>query len=118
MNEHSDYSPTVGTSYVRTDLKGKVLGTAKYTADLSLPNMLHARILRSPHPHANILSIDTERALEMDGIFHVLTPFNVLEGRVDPDVQILDSRVRFVGDEVAVVAAVDIFQARAAIDLI
>lgn len=118
MNEHSDYSPTVGTSYVRTDLKGKVLGTAKYTADLSLPNMLHARILRSPHPHANILSVDIDAALEMDGVFHVLTPFNVLKGKVAPDVPILDSRVRFVGDEVAVVAAVSIERAQAAIDLI
>ena len=118
MSERNDYTPSVGTSHIRTDLKSKVLGTAEYTADLSLPNMLNACVLRSPHPHANILSIDTEKAMEMDGVFNVLTPFNVPEGRVAPDVPILDSKVRFVGDEVAVVAAVDILQARAAIDLI
>ena len=118
MGEQSGYTPTVGTSYVRTDLENKVLGTAEYTADLVLPNMLHARVLRSPYPHANILGIKTGDALELDGVFAVLTPFNVPEGRLAPDVPILDSRVRFVGDEIAVVAAVDIDQAQAAIDLI
>ena len=73
MSERNDYTPSVGTSHIRTDLKSKVLGTAEYTADLSLPNMLNACVLRSPYPHANILSIDTEKAMEMDGVFNVLT---------------------------------------------
>ena len=118
MSEQSTHTPAVGTSYIRTDLEGKVLGTAEYTADIALPNMLHASVLRSPHPHANILGIEIGSATKLDGVFDVLTPFNVPEGKVAPDVPILDSRVRFVGDEVAVVAAVDIDQAKAAIDLI
>ena len=68
MGEQSGYTPTVGTSYVRTDLENKVLGTAEYTADLVLPHMLHARVLRSPYPHANILGIKTGDALELDGV--------------------------------------------------
>ena len=96
MSEQSTHTPAVGTSYIRTDLEGKVLGTAKYTADIALPNMLHARVLRSPHPHANILGIEIGSATKLDGVFDVLTPFNVPEGKVAPDVPILDSRVRFV----------------------
>ena len=89
MSERNDYTPSVGTSHIRTDLKSKVLGTAEYTADLSLPNMLNACVLRSPHPHANILSIDTEKAMEMDGVFNVLTTFKVTEGRVAPDLSLI-----------------------------
>ena len=52
----------VGKRVPRTDSIEKVRGEAKFTADLSLPGMLHGKVLRSPHPHARILSIDTSKA--------------------------------------------------------
>ena len=101
-----DYS-IVGKSVPRLDLPEKLTGKARYTADVKLPGMLHAKILRSPHPHARIVSVDVSRVVSMPGVHAVLTPFDAPEGRVAPDVPILDTEVRFVGDEVAAVAADD-----------
>ena len=107
-----------GTSVVRRDLDAKLTGEARYTADLRLPGMLHGAILRSPHPHADILSVDASDALLLPGVRAVVTPFNVPSGRLAPDLAILDTRVRFVGDEVAAVAADDLDTARAALKLV
>ena len=117
-----------GTSVVRRDLEVKLTGEARYTADLKLPGMLHGAILRSPHPHADVLSVDASAALKLPGVHAVVTPFdtNIPSpsgggsgwGRLAPDMSILDSRVRFVGDEVAAVAADSPDIARAALDLI
>ena len=107
-----------GTSVVRRDLEAKLTGEARYTADVKLPGMLHGAVLRSPHPHANVLSVDTSEALRLPGVRAVMTPFDTPEGRLAPDLAILDTRVRFVGDEVAAVAADDPNTARAALALI
>ena len=107
-----------GTSVVRRDLEVKLTGEARYTADLKLPGMLYGAILRSPHPHAVVLSVDTTEALRLNGVRAVVTPFDVPPGRMAPDMGILDTRVRFVGDEVAVVAADDPDTARAAVQLL
>ena len=128
-----------GTSVVRRDLEVKLTGEARYTADLKLPGMLHGAILRSPHPHADILSVDAAEALRLPGVRAVITPFDSSSpspsgggtptipspsgggsgwGRLAPDMSILDTRVRFVGDEVAAVAADDPDTARAALELI
>ena len=128
-----------GTSVVRRDLEVKLTGEARYTADLKLPGMLHGAILRSPHPHADILSVDAEEALRLPGVRAVITPFDSSSpspsgggapiipspsgggsgwGRLAPDMSILDTRVRFVGDEVAAVAADNPDTARAALELI
>ncbi len=127
-----------GTSVVRRDLEVKLTGEARYTADLKLPGMLHGAILRSPHPHADILSVDASEALQLPGVHAVVTPFDTVSpsggglnpnlpspsgvgsgwGKLAPDMSILDTRVRFVGDEVAAVAADDPDTARAALDLI
>ena len=72
-----------------------------------MPGMLVGKILRSPHPHARIVSIDASGAEGMDGVHAVVTPFDVPRGSIAPDLPILDSEVRFVGDEVAAVAADD-----------
>ena len=80
--------------------------------------MLHGTVLRSPHPHAEITGIDAESARRFPGVFAVVTPFDVPQGRLAHDVAVLDTRVRFVGDEVAAVAAVDLDTARRALDLI
>ena len=117
-----------GTGVVRRDLEGKLTGEARYTADLKLPGMLHGAILRSPHPHADIVSVDAAEALALPGVRAVVTPFdsNIPSpsggesgwGKLAPDTAILDTRVRFVGDEVAAVAADDPDTARQALALL
>ena len=97
----------VGTSVPRHDLPEKLTGEAKYASDIQLPGMLHGKIVRSPHAHACIVAIDTSAAESLDGVHAVLTPFDAPPGRLAPDVAILDTAVRYVGDEVAAVAADD-----------
>lgn len=97
----------IGKSVLRYDLREKLTGEAKYTADISLPGMLCGKILRSPHPHARIVGIDATAAESLPGVRAVLTPFNAPSGRVAPDLPSLDTKARFVGDEVAAVAADD-----------
>src|SRR5438270_8444222 len=63
----------LGTRPVRHDGADKVTGKAIYTADVQLPNMAHAKIVRSPHAHARIRSIDATEALRLPGVFAVAT---------------------------------------------
>ena len=109
---------TVGTSAVRRGLREKLTGEADYSADLKLPGMLHGCILRSPHPHAEIQSIDYSQAAALPGVRAIVTPFDVPPGRLAPDMAVLDTRVRFVGDEVLAIAADDPDVARRAMDLV
>ena len=97
----------IGASVPRRDLPAKLTGEARYTSDIHLPGMLHGKILRSPHPHARILGVDTSAVENMPGVHAVLTPFDVPAGRLAPDLPILDGVARYVGDEVAAVAADD-----------
>lgn len=88
----------------------KVTGHAKYTDDFVFPNMVYARTLRSPYPHAKILSIDTSKAKSLPGVLAVLThedvPGENLHGLVYRDWPVLcHDVVRYVGDAVAIVAA-------------
>jgi putative selenate reductase molybdopterin-binding subunit len=93
-------------------------GRGAFADDLSLPGLLHARILRSPHAHARIVSIDTAAARSMPGVVAVFTHEDVPRVAVNPapvgwpetgprDAFLLDRKVRYVGDRVAVVAAED-----------
>jgi CO/xanthine dehydrogenase Mo-binding subunit len=63
----------VGKDVPRTDAVPKVTGAAQYVADIHLPGMLHAAVLRSPHPHARIVSLDTSAAAAMPGVKAVAT---------------------------------------------
>ena len=63
----------VGTSPIRPDGADKVTGRARYSADIHLPGLLHAKVLRSPYPHARILRIDATRALALEGVKAVVT---------------------------------------------
>jgi CO/xanthine dehydrogenase Mo-binding subunit/CO/xanthine dehydrogenase FAD-binding subunit len=112
----------VGKEVPRTDAVPKVTGAAQYVADLHFPGMLHAAVLRSPHPHARILSIDTSAAAAMPGVKAVATGADTAKrkwGAFRPDLYPLAlEKVRYVGDEVAAVAAVDPETARAAVDRI
>ncbi|WP_027090907.1 xanthine dehydrogenase subunit D [Cohnella thermotolerans] len=102
---------TSGTRWrVRPDGPPKVTGRLAYLTDMSVPGMLHGMVLRSPYPHARIVSIRTEKALAMKGVHAVLTCEDVPGlnrfGIAHPDHPVFcEDRVRFVGDAVAAVAA-------------
>jgi putative selenate reductase molybdopterin-binding subunit len=116
---------TVGRATPRIDAKERVTGSAKYTLDVNLPGMLYARVLRSPHPHARIRSIDDSKARAMPGVVAVVTNKNcevvwgsgsIAGGRqyVEEVKKITTQKrfafnnpVRYVGEPVAAVAAVD-----------
>ena len=106
----SDFS-IIGKSIAMVDAAGKTTGSGKYTDDLALPGMLCGKILHSPHPHARIKGIDTSRAEKLDGVVAVVTgkdapnPFGILPVGHDEHALALD-KVRYVGDNVACVAAV------------
>src|SRR5208283_5137774 len=118
----NDYS-IIGKSIAMIDAAGKTTGSGKYADDLSVPGMLHGKILHSPHPHARIKSIDTSRAERLDGVVAVVTgkdapnPFGILPVGHDEHALALD-KVRYVGDNVACVAAVSEAIAEKALELI
>jgi xanthine dehydrogenase molybdopterin-binding subunit B len=101
----------VGKSTPRVDAFERVTGKAKYTGDIKLPGMLYARVLRSPHPHARIRSLDVSRALDTPGVEAVLTHENTSVVWTTGDSRnkryLFNNPVRFVGDAVAAVAASD-----------
>ena len=101
----------LGRALQREDGRGKVTGEAHFTADIIRPDMLWGKILRSPLAHARIVSIDTSRARNLPGVKAVITARDVspkLTGRTLAALPILArDRVRFVGDKVAAVAAID-----------
>jgi 4-hydroxybenzoyl-CoA reductase alpha subunit len=100
----------VGKDIPRIDAIDKATGNAKFTVDLSFPNMLHAKLLRSPHPHAKILNIDTRRAERLSGVKAVITgkdtPYVFGVSHFD-QTPLQTEKVRHIGDAVAAVAAVD-----------
>jgi CO/xanthine dehydrogenase Mo-binding subunit/CO/xanthine dehydrogenase FAD-binding subunit len=112
----------VGREVPRADAQPKVTGRAQYVADIHLSGMLYAAVLRSPHPHARIVSIDATAARALPGVKTVVTGADTAQrkwGAFRPDLYPLAvGKVRYVGDEVAAVAAIDAETARAAVDLI
>ncbi|NOU92207.1 xanthine dehydrogenase subunit D [Paenibacillus sp. LMG 31456] len=109
--------------HVRPDGLDKVAGRLTYLTDMRLPDMLFGKILRSSHPHAWILSIDTKCAEQLPGVFAVITYKDVpgmnLFGIATPDQPVLcEDRVRYVGDAVAAVAAESVEIAEYALSLI
>jgi CO/xanthine dehydrogenase Mo-binding subunit len=112
----------LGRPLPREDGPQKVTGQAHFTADIIRPGALWGKILRSPLAHARILNIDTSRARKLLGVNAVITAADVspkLTGRTLSDLPVLArDRVRFVGDKVAAVAAVDKDVAEEALSLI
>ncbi len=97
----------IGKAAPRKDAREIVTGRAKYLNDIKVADMLYGKVLRSPYPHANIRQIDTSRAEAYPGVAAVLTYKNVPQW-VDGTPRhrhLLDQKVRFVGDAVALVAA-------------
>lgn len=127
LNQKQDYKQ-IGSRPIRPDGVDKVTGRARFGADLILPNMIHGRILRSPHAHARIKSIDLSGALAMEGVFSAVcgADFPPLEGGdvggegggtmgdVAKNVMARD-KVRYHGHAVAAVAASTPFLAEAAL---
>ena len=112
----------VGKPTPRIDAVERVTGRAKYTWDIQLPGMLYARIKRSPHAHARIVRIDTSHAEALPGVHAVITHENASArwhaGDTMHERMAFNNPVRYVGEPVAAVAAVDRHVAEDALDLI
>lgn len=103
----------IGKSVPKIDGRVKVTGQARYASDLKFPGMLYGKILTSPHAHARIVNIDTSEAEKLPGVKAVIThedvpskKYDISPARWDENIFCID-KVRFVGDKVAAVAAVD-----------
>jgi xanthine dehydrogenase molybdenum-binding subunit len=132
LRARSRAAAAVGDPLPRVDAPAKTTGEATYVADLRLPRMVWARLLRSPHAHARVVGVNTEAAAALPGVVAVMTRDNAPRlrfssspadgapgGRVTAeDETLFPSTVRFAGDIVAMVAAVDIETAEDAIELI
>ncbi|MGD8306456.1 MAG: xanthine dehydrogenase family protein molybdopterin-binding subunit [Ignavibacteria bacterium] len=96
----------IGKPVTRIDAYDKVSGSANYTFDIDLPRMCHAKILRSPFPHARIKSINTTEAENLDGVVHIVHNKNTPEIQWYYGTSVLfDPEVRYQGDEIACVVA-------------
>ena len=112
----------ISTRIPKVDAPPKATGEAKFATDIYLPGMLWAKVLRSPLPHARILSINIDKARRLPGVKAVLTANDVPDqkyGALVLDMGIFArGKVRYIGDAVAAVAAVDEETASEAVDLI
>lgn len=121
----------VGKSVTRPDAVEKVTGGRGFPVNVSLPGMLHGKLLRSPYPHARIRGIDTSAAERLPGVKAVLTPADVPQRPFCPvyfvptlaksmvqDLLVMSDRVRWAGQPVAAVAAVSAEVAEEALELI
>lgn len=112
----------IGKKTPKVDAIAKATGEATFATDIYLPNMLWARVLRSPLPHARILSINTDKAKRLAGVKAVLTATDVPDARYGA--LVLDmgmfarGKVHYIGEAVAAVAAVDEATATEALELI
>ena len=122
-NGPADAFQVVGKPNKKIDGLVKSTGQAVYADDIALPGMLHAKTLRSPHAHAKIISIDCSKALALKGVHAVITgtdlpiKYGVIPWTQDETALAVD-KVRFIGDPVAAVAAIDEDTANAALKLI
>ena len=122
----------MGTTPIRPDGLDKVTGRAKYGADISMAGMLHGKVLRSPHAHANVLSIDTSKAEALPGVMAVATSrdFHIIAAqdadftelfsnpRLEAENDLAHKKVLYKGHAVAAVAATSPHIAEEALKLI
>jgi 4-hydroxybenzoyl-CoA reductase subunit alpha len=113
----------IGKPLPKVDAMGKCTGETRFANDFELARMCYARLLRSPHPHARIRGIRTDRAVALEGVYGVLTgadlpqKFGIMPATEDEEALAVD-KVRYVGDPVAAVAAVSEPIAEQALQLI
>src|SRR5512146_2603318 len=118
----SDYS-VVGKAVASVEAARKTTGSGRYTDDISLPGMLVGKILHSPHAHARILHIDSSKAAAIPGVVAVLTgadcptAYGILPIGHD-ETALAVGKVRYVGDNVACVVALDEATAERALEVI
>ena len=124
MSENKDFQASftwIGKSWAQVDGLAKAKGETVYADDMFLPRMLFAKMLRSPHPHARIKSIDLTQALKRPGVVAAMTgkdlpiPFGILPVSQDEESLCVD-KVRMIGDPVAAVAAIDEETAESALE--
>jgi CO/xanthine dehydrogenase Mo-binding subunit/aerobic-type carbon monoxide dehydrogenase small subunit (CoxS/CutS family) len=125
----------VGRRITQPEAVAKATGSLRYVSDLRLPGMLHAKLLRSPHPHARVVRVDKRKAERLPGVVAVLAPEDVADWKgfdrglkdmpmiaggytVPPDERVLNPRARHVGDAVAAVAATTLEIAEEAVGLL
>jgi CO/xanthine dehydrogenase Mo-binding subunit len=118
----------VGESVIRIDALDKVTGRARFGVDVALDGMLHAKLLRSPHPHARVLAVDSSEAETLPGVRAVVrasevprvvgTWFNLRSEKETKKLFLRDDKVRFIGDSVLAVVADDERTAEEALGLI
>jgi 4-hydroxybenzoyl-CoA reductase alpha subunit len=114
----------VGHRLPMIDAAAKVTGMARFTDDLILPGMLYGKILRSPFPHARILNVDVSKAARLPGVKGVVTGAEIpdrqygIVPKARDEYALAKEKVRYIGDEVAAVCAVDPEIAEEAVDLI
>lgn len=104
----------VGHAHTRVDAVERVTGAARYTADIELPGMLHARVVRSPHARARVCAVDPTPARALPGVRLVLTPGDIPGDLPQP----LQRELRYEGEEIAVVLAETPEQAEDALDAV
>jgi CO/xanthine dehydrogenase Mo-binding subunit/aerobic-type carbon monoxide dehydrogenase small subunit (CoxS/CutS family) len=123
LEDETEGGDFIGKNVRRIDTPSKVSGRLKYAGDMTMPGMLHVQVLRSPHAHARIVSIDTSAAEAMEGIAGVITSADV-PGEDGFGVFVNDQpimargKVRYVGEAVAAVAAEDPLIAKRALSSI
>jgi xanthine dehydrogenase YagR molybdenum-binding subunit len=111
QNQPWGETTVVGKPLTRVDAYERVSGSAIYTLDLSLPDMLHAAIVRCPHAHARVTGVDTGQAESMPGVHAVITASTPgvgipwYAGDEGPTSVLFDEHCRYAGEEVAAVAA-------------
>jgi 4-hydroxybenzoyl-CoA reductase subunit alpha len=114
----------VGTRAPMLDAAQKAKGSALFTDDLVLPGMLYGRVLRSPLPHAKILNIDTSKAVKLPGVKGVVTGSEIpdrqygIVPKARDEYALAKDKVRYIGDDVAAVCAIDPEIAEEALELI
>ncbi|MDQ3253012.1 MAG: aldehyde oxidase, partial [Acidobacteriota bacterium] len=123
QNKDNKDLKVVGKPFRKVDARQKCTGQTKFADDIVLPRMLFAKLLRTHEPHARIVSIDTSKAQALPGVHAVITgkdlptPYGILPVSQD-EYALCNERVRFIGDPVAAVAAVDEDTAFEAMNLI
>src|SRR5688572_5601577 len=111
-NRKNEPLKVVGKPFRKVDARAKCTGQTKFADDIVLPRMVYAKILRSHHPHALIKNIDITKAVALPGVFAVITgkelpiSYGILPVSQDEHALCID-KVRFIGDPVAAVAAID-----------
>ncbi len=127
MIKNKTTSP-VGKSVPRIDAWEKTYGDARYVFDMELPGMLIGKMLRSPHAHAKIKKVDTSKALKLEGVKAVITADDTYKIKFGSNefffpytvdqLPLESEKVRYIGDEIAAVAAIDEETAEKALSLI